>query len=180
MNILNLNTRKYDFMISDDNDKAFAAALAHFLKNKPKKHLTQKEVAELAGVRQPFISSLQKGKVTARESTKRKIAAVYGYDGCSYGKMYDDFLMVGKRLLVTCSPQEVRDYNSKKYNNITTINAHKGIIEAFKDPDKAFEINQKLVEIEQADPDEYERVREYIELVFNRIARKKIADEDSG
>ncbi len=40
---------------------------------------TQKELAELSGVKQPIISNIENGKVVSNPETKRKIEQVLGY-----------------------------------------------------------------------------------------------------
>ena len=84
----------------DSSGSHFAAALRFFLRkeNRPKEVLTQGEVGKRVGKSQSFIGKLSRGEMQGRESTRREIAAVYGYDGSESGRMYDDFLRFGEKL----------------------------------------------------------------------------------
>ncbi|MCF8094439.1 MAG: helix-turn-helix domain-containing protein [Desulfobacteraceae bacterium] len=150
----------------------FAAALRHFLINKPKKSLTQKKIAELTGLSQSFIGQISRGGKRGSESNRRKIAAIYGFDGTAPGKTYDDFLSLGKRLL---NPDNNEENSSIKIVNLE----HKNLIEAFQNKAAAYEINKKLLEIEKTDPDKFKEIQDYIDFIHERIEAKKIANDNS-
>lgn len=152
----------------------FAAALRYYLKNKPNRALTQAEVARRVGVSQSFIGKLSRNECQGKENIRRNIAAIYGYDGSGLGRTYDDFLALGKQL--SGGAETVAEEQSRF--RVLSVE-HRNLIEAFADKLSAYEINKKLLEIERLDPDEFEKVKEYVDFIHARLAAKKIADQNS-
>ena len=55
---------------------------------------------------QGYISHLKNGEYEGKESTRRKIADVCGYDGSGPGKNYDDFINLGQSLVLCDGTQK--------------------------------------------------------------------------
>lgn len=83
--------------------KAFWAALKHFL---AQKILTQAELAEKLGVSRQYISRLASERAFGTEITRRKLAAICGFDGSTDGKGYEDFLSFGEQVLTVTETLE--------------------------------------------------------------------------
>lgn len=153
----------------------FAVALRHYLKNKPNRALTQAEIAKRVGASQSFIGKLSRNKCQGKECIRRKIAAVYGYDGSGPGRTYDDFLALGKQLSGNADAATEEQSQQLKVLSIE----HRNLIDTFTNKLGAYEINKKLLEIERIDPDEFEKIREYVDFIHARLEAKKIAPENS-
>ncbi len=125
------------------------------LKNRIKKarkhaRLTQPQLAELIGVSHRTLTSYEKdaSKVTIKIS--QKIA--------SECKVNEIWLLTGKG--------EMLDDNND--NNVTkVIIEHQDIVKHFKDPERAKDINKRLIEIEAANEELYNKVDSYIQGIHD-------------
>lgn len=154
---------------------SFAAALSYFLKNKPKKYITQKYIGKKVGHSQSYIGKLAKGEREGHEETRRKIAAVYGYDGLEGKKTYEDFIIFDTEILKEKEKPSEECTKSEHEKDImfhVILTEHKSLVEKFQNKELAYEINQTLLKIEQVDPERLEEIKEYIDLVYNRLSKK--------
>lgn len=160
-----------------ESNEHFAAAFRWLLENKPRKNLTQKGIAKKIGKTQGYIGKISRGERSGTENVRRRIAAIYGYDGTGPGCMYDDFIALGRQILTGSEP----DPKNQNEHHLKVVDIeHRNIIEAFRNKPLAREINEKLLAIEKADPERLEEIRDYIDLIYERLERKKIVDENSG
>lgn len=234
--ILSHKQAPWDLALDFPKDN-FAAAFHFLIKNKPKKNMTQEWIGERIGRSQSYIGKMARGERSGKETDRRKIAALYGYDGTGPGRTYDDFLEFGRRVRTQyqtfeqgSTPDTVNqkppNYTGRRKtrpksetadpprqmigyfigsggcdtddgmsdeplenadpepenggNNIHVLRQqHQNIVQAFADPRAGLEINQALIEIERLDKEEFDRIRDYVQWVRDRVRAKKIADQNS-
>lgn len=186
----------YGGMIQKAKITPFAAALGYFLQRRHN-NLTQKKVAEKIGVGQSYISQLKDGYFEGKEERRRKIAALFGYDGSQAGKTYDDFLQLGHSIMFVeqskrpdreaihssvemkwekeLLPEETENSppTSHMQNNNVIDLAHQDIIRKFKNKKLACEINEMIVEIEASDPEMLFEIKGYLKALRNESRKRK-------
>jgi len=189
----------YGGMKKEPPTKPFNRALFYFL---TERKVTFAEILAQTGLSQGYISHLKNGEYEGKESTRRKIAEVCGYDGSGPGKNYDDFIKLGQSMVLidraqrtdhkpvhkntTLSWQEEKNgkqESSPENETESKIRAihqeHKNLIDAFLDKTTAYDINKKLLEIERYDPEVFQHVKDYVDLIYSKIDIKKNAGNDS-
>lgn len=182
---------KGKILSSENIQHCFSAALTFFLKTKPfNKNLTQSKLGKKIGKTQSYVGKLARGESYGTEEVRRKISAVYGYDGKTQGKSYDDFISIGQNILIEKEKKSKNgldrvnefitpygsDKNLEKIKNtylMVLIKQHQGIVEKFKDKETAYEINRLLLEIESTSPEEFEKIFNYIKMIYEFISKKE-------
>ena len=184
----------------DDTIHMFAAALSYFLKNKPRKNLTQAGIGKLIGCSQSYIGQLSRGEKGGSEFTRRKIAAIYGYDGSEPGRSYDDFIKLGHSILfvnkskepgkkpvhsstkvswkeetAAQEPEKTAEQAAQQTRLHIITTELKKLVDSFHNKELAYEIIKYLFEIEKQAPEKLDTIKEMIAGVYNSISRKKTA-----
>jgi transcriptional regulator with XRE-family HTH domain len=171
-------------------EQCFQEAFEYLLKNKPRKNLTQKLKSDRIGLSQAQISKVATGTSATTEEKRRKIAALYGYDGSAPGRMYDDFLKIGSKIIhakendslgtIFVDIDEFNDYERGENNEVNLQETilkiialqHKNLIDNFDNKQLAYEINRMLIEIEKRDPDAFKRLEKIVSLFYEEIMKK--------
>ena len=179
----------------------FATALEALMKVE---NLNQVDLANMAKVDQSFISRVLSGKIVeGRPENRDAVASALGktYAGMlalgelilkeQSGEELNPVEKHQKRMLLgTHRPgnktfdlvfkNEVPGEDETEKAGILKVlsNEHRSIIDAFRDKVSAYEINKMLLEIERLDPEKFDEIRAYIDLIYNRLARKKVANGD--
>lgn len=175
-------------------DQSFSVAMQLMREHPKYKNYTQTRIAKELGITQGYVGKIYRGEKKGTEEVRRRIAALFGFDGSKPGKTYDDFLNIGRNsILIEESKRPDRKpvhsdtqtvWSSEPTNNealkIKPIQQdHKCLIDAFLDQKTAYDINKKLLDLEKHDPEKYKAIKSYIDYLHDQLGAKKIAGENS-
>jgi transcriptional regulator with XRE-family HTH domain len=153
---------------------AFSRALQHFIK--AGKNITQTKIAAKTGIKQGMVSGMKTGKRWGTEENRRAIADYFN-------KSYDEFLDIGQALL-DAENSIIKNDKPADSPNIHRLNdIHEDVIKMFQDKKTALEINQILVQIEQAGPDKLAKAKRILALHFEEdldATKKRIASNGTA
>ena len=167
----------YYKMNNSSTYRYFITALHYFF---PKKFNSQKQLAIEADVSKSMINEILKGKKFGTPDMHQKIANAFGFELFNF---YD----AGRQLLSEKYSSEnnknatvtepnpkypVKKKGRKSEENTISL-SHDEIIKLFKDKSRAKAMNYMLAELEEMDPDGYEKTEMFITALYERIKKAK-------
>jgi len=206
-------------------DQSFATAMRLMRKQPKYKKYTQSKIAQKLNISQGYVAKIYGGKKKGSEEVRRKIAALFDFDGSEPGRTYDDFIKVGHSALMVENskkpdrkplhkntklswqeekngkgesvPDKPSTFGYMLSSNLDNENQesgpdneteakiraihqeYKNLIEAFLDQATAYDLNKKLLEIERYDPEIFQHIKDYVDLIYSKLNLKKNAGNDS-
>ncbi len=132
--------------------------------------LTQPELAEKIGVSHRTLTGYEKdaSKITVRIS--QKIATI-----C---KVSEIWLLTGQGQMTGTDISNAKNLNGPNITKV--VIEHQNIVRRFKDPERGLKINQKLIEIQDANEELYDQVESFIKGAHQAIKTMKSSSKKKG